>query len=586
MTTIPQRIFALRELMKHNHIDAFIVYSADPHMSEYLPEQWQDRSWISGFTGSAGWVVITLEKAGLWTDSRYFVQAEIELQNSGIELFKDGLDTTPNYIDWIVEQLPIGGVVAVNALTTSHQNWVMLQNQLSGNGIKLIDAPLLTELWFSRPSSQNVNSIFVHPDKWAGTSVNQKLTRIREQMQQKNTSYHIVSALDEIAWALNLRGSDVDYNPVFLSYLLISTNQCHLFVDIEKISPEAQHHLTENNVTVQPYKNFFPYIRSLNKERIWINSQSNQAIFEAVKSNILFENPSPIVLMKAMKNPTELEGFRKVMVRDGVALVRFFYWLKHTVGKQRLTEFEVGEKLRWFRSQGEHFVGESFGSIIGYQGNGAIVHYSAKKETAKEILPYGSILIDSGGQYLEGTTDITRTLSLGEVTPEFITDATLVLKGMIQLSKVQFPAGTRGVQLDAFARLPLWLHHKDYGHGTGHGVGSFMNVHEGPQNIRKDLNPQRLEAGMVCSNEPGFYKEGYYGIRHENLVAVTPVSNGFFAFETLTLCPFFTDIIDISLLTSEEIAWINNYHQTCKEKLLPHLEGEVKTWFLSLVQPI
>ena len=322
-----------------------------------------------------------------------------------------------------------------------------------------------------------------------------------------------------------------------------------------------------------------------------LSPNSNQAIFDTIGAhNTLVQLPTPGNLMKAVKNATELEGFRTVMVRDGVAMVKFLYWLTHNVGKEPMTEYSVGLKLRDFRAEGANFVGESFGSIIGYQGNGAIVHYSAPEQGSSELKAEGSILVDSGGQYLEGTTDITRTIPLGKVSQQFIDDATLVLKGMIQLAMVQFPKGTRGVQLDAYARMALWKCHKDYGHGTGHGVGSFMNVHEGPQNIRKDMNPQVLLAGMVCSDEPGFYLENQYGIRHENLIAVREVAQNefgtFYDFETLTLCPFMRSAINVSLLTDVEREWLNNYHKTCEEKLASLLEGEVKAWFLELVKPL
>lgn len=585
-----EKISALRNEMKNQNIDAFVVFSADPHMSEYLPKKWQERQWISGFTGSAGFVVFTKDKAGLWTDSRYFVQAPMELKGSGISLFKDGVEGTPSYTQWLLQELPEKATVAVNGLTTAHQNWEMLKNALKEKQISLVDNPLLKHIWKDREEGKTT-PVFVHPDTWAGKTVEDKIKDIREQMQSKKADTHIITALDDVAWTLNVRGSDVAYNPVFLGYIILTESKAVLFVDKTKVTSEVEKHLAQAKVEVQGYDNFFTYISNFKNKRILISPNSNQSIFETLEKENTFVLASPPGnVMKAVKNKTELQGFRTVMERDGVAMVKFLYWLTHQVGKEEMTEYSIGKKLRDFRAEGENFVGESFGSIVGYQGNGAIVHYSAPKDGSKEVFAEGSILVDSGGQYLEGTTDITRTVPLGEITPSFIDDCTLVLKGMIQLSMVQFPKGTRGVQLDAYARMPLWKVGKDYGHGTGHGVGSFMNVHEGPQNIRKDMNFQELLPGMVCSNEPGFYVENKYGIRHENLVAVTEGEKTdfgtFYSFETLTICPFFKTTININLLTDEEKQWINSYHQLCKNKLEKHLNGDIKTWFLELVKPI
>lgn len=588
--TITEKLAALRQKMQEKNISAFIVYSADPHMSEYLPEEWQERTWLSGFTGSAGFIVVTDKKSALWTDGRYFVQAPQELAGTEIELMKEGVEGTPNYIGWIISQTPENGKVAVNALATSHTNWETLSQKLKQKNIQLVDEALLKDIWTDR-GTPSKNEVFVHPLKWAGKSVEEKLSDIRLKMKEQNASLHIISSLDDVAWTLNLRGSDVDCNPVFLGYIALTLTDTILFVDLEKLNEEAQNQLQTSGVKAIHYQEFFSYLKNFKNEKVLISPNSNQAIFETLKEhNTFIKNAVPGNLMKATKNATELEGFRKVMVRDGVAMVKFLYWLKHNVGKEPMTEFSIGQKLKSFRAEGENFVGESFGSIIGYQGNGAIVHYSAKEKDSKEVSNFGSILIDSGGQYLEGTTDITRVVALGEVSEKFIKDCTLVLKGMINLSLAKFPKGTRGVQLDAIARLPLWLEGKDYAHGTGHGVGSFMNVHEGPQNIRKDMNPQELLIGMVCSNEPGFYVENQYGIRHENLVAVTELettpSGTFYGFETLTLCPFFKDTIDENLLSQTEKEWLNQYHKTCEEKIAPHLEGKIKEWFLELTKAL
>ncbi|WP_294304244.1 aminopeptidase P family protein [uncultured Chryseobacterium sp.] len=588
--TSKEKVAALREEMQKNNVDAFIVYSADPHMSEYLPQEWQERAWLSGFLGSAGFVVITKDKAGLWTDGRYFTQAPIELAGSGIDLFKDGMEGTPNYIDWIISEIPENGKVAVNAQATSHANWELLTEKLNAKNITLADLPLLKEIWKDRgvPSK---NPIFVHPVERAGKSVIDKIAAIRQKMEEQCATVHIISSLDDVAWTLNLRGSDVESNPVFLGYLVITKNDAKLFTDLDKMDVESRRQMDEAWVKMMPYEEFYNCLKAFSNEKVLVSPNSNQSIFEALKSdNEFIKAAVPGNLMKAQKNETELEGFRKVMVRDGVAMVKFLYWLTHHAGKETMNEYSIGEKLRGFRAEGENFVGESFGSIVGYKDNGAIMHYSAKKEGSKEVTNDASILVDSGGQYLEGTTDITRTLALGAVSEEFKRNSTLVLQGLIRLSMVKFPKGTRGVQLDAIARLPLWMEGKDYNHGTGHGVGSFMNVHEGPQNIRKDMNPQELMVGMVCSNEPGYYLEGEYGIRHENLIAVkeaeTTIHGTFYEFETLTFCPFFKDTIVKEILSEEEITWLNTYHKACEEKLGPFLEGEVKEWFLELVNPL
>ena len=590
MTSL-EKISALRQKMTENHIDAFIVYSADPHMSEYLPKAWQERSWISGFTGSAGFVVFTKDKAGLWTDGRYFVQAAAELKGSGIELMKMGEENTPDYIDWIISQVQNGGKVAVNAVATSHANWEDLQQKLSKKNIELLDLPLLKDVWTDRNTGAQKNPVFVHPVERAGKSVSQKLSDIRQKMEDLEASVHVISSLDDVAWTLNLRGSDVQSNPVFLGYILLNKNEAKLFVDLEKLDADARKQMDDSQVKMLPYEDFYTELQAIQNEKVLVSPNSNQLIFEALKDkNTFIKAPVPGNLMKAIKNETELQGFRTVMQRDGVAMVKFLYWLTHQAGKEPMTEYSIGEKLYAFRKEGKNFVGESFGSIVGYVENGAIMHYSAPKEGSKEVTNNSSILVDSGGQYLEGTTDITRTLALGAVSDDFKRNSTLALKGLIQLSMVKFPKGTRGVQLDAFARLALWKEGKDYNHGTGHGVGSFMNVHEGPQNIRKDMNFQELIPGMVISNEPGFYWENHYGISHENLIAVKEVEQTefgtFYEFETLTICPFDRNVIEVSLLTEPEKNWLNAYHDWCKEKLADDLEGEVKEWFLELVKPL
>ncbi len=587
--TQQQKVAALRGLMLEKEIDAFIVFSADPHMSEYLPAEWQERAWLTGFTGSAGFGVVTNGKAGLWTDGRYFIQAPKELAGTDFELMKMGVDGVPDYITWLKNEVKEGGTVAVNALATSHASWEELNTKLAEKNIKVVDLPLLKDIWTTRGTIVR-NPIFVHPEKWAGKSVTEKLSDIRAKMKDQNTDLHIISSLDDVAWTLNLRGSDVECNPVFLGYVTVSNDDAILFVNQQQLTDEAKKHLEKSGVSVKDYGSFFGYLQEQKNRKVLISPNSNQAIFVALQGNEFVKAATPGNLMKAVKNETELAGFRTVMVRDGVAMVNFLYWLKHNVGKIPMTEYSIGEELLKFRAAGENFVGISFGSIVGYKGNDAIPHYSASENESEVVTDFGNILIDSGGQYLEGTTDITRTFPVGEVTDEYKRDSTLVLKGMIRLSMVKFPKGTKGVHLDAIARLPLWMEGKDYSHGTGHGVGSFMNVHEGPQNIRKDMNPQELIPGMVVSNEPGLYIENKYGIRHENLIAVKKYKSTdfaeFYEFETLTICPFFKEAIVKELLSQEEIDWLNNYHRWVEEKLAPHLEGDVKNWFLELVSPL
>ncbi len=588
--TVKEKLAALRAVMKKNHIDAFIIYSADPHMSEYLPQAWQERRWISGFTGSYGYVVVTQDKAGLWTDGRYFTQAQEQLQDTGIIMFKDKVIDAVNYVDWIISITSKNARVAVNALVTSHANWVDLKTRLEKEKRQLVHMPLLDDIWKKR-ISEGMNPVFVQPLERAGQSVESKLENIRQKMKEKGATAHIISSLDDVAWTLNLRGSDVKCNPVFLSYLLIKENSAKLFVKTKKLDVQAAYLMQDSNVQTEDYDSFFEHIKQLKNEKIWLSENANQAIFNAVEEdNEIYLAPVPGNLMKAIKNSTELEGFKKVMVKDGAAMVNFLYWLTHRVGKEKMNEFSIGEKLLSFRKQQENFVGISFESIVGYKGNGAIIHYSAPEKNSAEVKKEGSILVDSGGQYLEGTTDITRTLPLGEVSEEFKKDYTTVLKAHINLSMAKFPKGTRGDQLDALARLPLWEQGKDFNHGTGHGIGSFLNVHEGPQSIRKDYNPISLQPGMVLSNEPGYYIVGKYGIRHENLLLVKEYMetewNDFYEFENLTWCPFFTAPIIKSMLTPEEIKWLNDYHKTCEQKLAHLLEGKVKDWFLELVKPI
>ncbi len=586
----PAKLEALRELMQAQGVAAFIVYSADPHMSEYLPTEWKEREWISNFTGSAGLVAITQDKAGLWTDSRYFVQAAAELKETGILLFKQGIEGVPSYVDWLKMELKGESVVAINGLCCAHDDWKRLEKEFGAKNIRLTDLSLLEELWKNRFVSQ-VTPIFIHKMQYAGQSTRDKLAVIRKKMAEKNTSLHLVSSLDDIAWLLNLRGGDVAFNPVFLSYLIVSENNARLFVDTRKCNAEVKNHLIETGVTLEEYDDFLGCLEKLQHENIWISAHSNQTIIKILqdKNTFYFAEP-PSQLLKSVKNPTEIAGMRSAMVKDGVALVRFLYWLQQNVGRIPIDECEVGQKLLAFRAEQKDFQGASFETIAGYNENGAIVHYSAKQGKAKQLRAEGVLLLDSGGQYLEGTTDITRTIPLGEMSETFQKDYTLVLKGMIALSLAKFPKGTRGCNLDAIARQPLWQNARNYGHGTGHGVGCFLNVHEGPQSIRQELKEQILLPGMITSNEPGLYREGEYGIRHENLILclenTTSDFGTFYEHETLTLCPFFAEPILKELLSKEEIDWFNNYQKKVLDILSPYLDSEHKEWLREVCKAI
>lgn len=585
--TSKEKLTALRKVMAKNAIEAFIIYSADPHMSEYLPLEWKEREWISGFTGSAGFVVVTSNKAGLWTDGRYFTQATEQLKGTGITMYKEKVVDAIDYIDWLIEETSEEAKIAVNPVVTSHAHWVSLAEKLEKNNRKLMGKDFLKEVWTDRGEPLH-NPIFHHPLELSGESASSKIAAIRKEIQKEKATAHIISSLDDVTWTLNLRGSDVEYNPVFLGYIYLTLEEVFLFVNIDQLTDDAKEAMNDAGVQLRPYEQFFDFLKAVSDQRIWIAFNCNQAVFKQLRPvNTFVIQPAPGNLMKALKNKTELEGFRTVMVRDGVAMVKFLYWLTHEVGKTPMTEYSIGQKLHEFRAEGENFFGESFNSIVSFKENGAIIHYAAPAENSAAVTADGSILIDSGGQYLEGTSDITRTLALGPVTEEFKHDYTLVLKTHIALARVKFPKGTRGAQIDAFARIYLWEEGKDYNHGTGHGVGSFLNVHEGPQSIRKEYNPTTLQLGMVMSNEPGYYIENNYGIRHENLMVIKEFKetewNAFYEFEILTLCPIFKEPIQQELLTKEEIKWLNDYHRLCKEKLAPHLEGEVKAWFLELV---
>lgn len=583
METI-EKLGALRAAMKKNNVSAYIVPGTDPHASEYVTEHWKERAWISGFTGSAGNVALTTQKAGLWTDSRYFLQAGNQLKGSGIELMKEGMADTPTIEQWLIKELKSGETVGVNPEMFSANAYAHLKATLEQAGLRLVSIDLIRAIWTDRPALP-AQPFYVLDEHYTGRSVADKLTAVRTEMKRKKADVYVLSSLDEVAWLLNIRGTDVDYNPLVIAFAIVETDSCSLFIAPNKLTPEMLKYVVNNKIRVADYDHISSALRSLPgcKHVLFDGSKLNQALYESIPSHCHKLNEASVVMrLKSVKNTTELEGTRRAMLQDGRALTRFFMWLEEHVGKQRLTEYDVMMRLKEFRSEGEHFVGESFGTIAGYNANGAIVHYSANEQNCAELKKEGMLLLDSGGQYFDGTTDITRTVALSTPTAQQKKDFTLVLKGHIALASAKFPKGTCGVQLDVLARQFLWQEGLSYGHGTGHGVGHFLCVHEGPQNIRTDLNPTPLAVGMLLSDEPGLYRAGEYGIRIENLVAVKEETSNdfgdFLSFETLTLFPYDQQLIDWDLLSNEEIQWINHYHQTVEEKLLPLLNEQEGQW--------
>lgn len=590
---VQANLAALREQMKQRGISAAIIPQADPHMSEYLSEHWQARRMLSGFTGSAGDLVVTLDKALLWTDSRYFLQAADQLAGSEIILMKDGLPDTPSIAAWLCSALKATEKVGIDGMVFSTRAKADLQLHLEAAGLVLVsDFDVLDQIWPDRPALP-AGAVFVHPEEFAGLSASTKIHRILDQCAALGASSMFVSALDEIAWTLNIRSNDVKYNPVVTSFLYISGSGSVLFIDRAKISREVALYLTSQGVATAPYSAVKQFLASLPGEaRVLVDTARNAAAIVDLLGARAVEAPSPIAMLKAVKNEAQLAGTRAAMLRDGVAMVKSLYEIKTRVAEGRpTTEMDVAEILRKYRSRGEHYFDESFGTIAGYGPHGAIVHYEADAESNSGLHPSGLLLIDSGAQYLDGTTDITRTISLGqEPTADERRDFTLVMKGHIALASMIFPEGTTGHQLDAIARQYLWKEGLSYLHGTGHGVGHFLNVHEGPQSIRLNYVPAPLTPGMITSNEPGLYRENVHGIRCENLVLtvekMTTEFGRFYGFETLTLCPFDRALFDTSIMTPDEIQWVNDYHRKVAEALAPQLEGEYKAWLLENTKPL
>ena len=599
MTTSPihSRIAALRGVMQQRGVAACIVPTADPHLSEYLPEHWTAREWLSGFTGSAGTLVVTADSAGLWTDSRYFSQAQRQLAGSGVELVKLNVPHTPEHVAWLCERMHAGDKVACAADMLSLAAERSLRRQLAEHGAELVEDDLPATIWSDRPPLPHA-PVYEHPLEYAIHGRAQKLASVRDAMKRVGATHHIVSALDEIAWVLNLRGSDVEYNPVFLSHLLIDVDGATLFAEAAKLDSALREALADDGVHIAPYAGIADALAKLppHAKLLLAPGAISAAVAHAIPGHVaLVEAAGPVGAAKARKTDKEMDHVREAMRRDGVALVRGARWLEQSLHEgKRLSELDVDEKLRELRSQQPGFVSESFSTIAGYEANAALPHYRALPESHSELEPRGMLLIDSGAQYLGGTTDITRMWALGETTPEQRRDVTLVLKGVIALSRAKFPRGTSGQQLDALARAPIWAAGVDYGHGTGHGVGYCLNVHEGPQSIRPPRSGQHLEAldvGMITSIEPGIYKPGRHGVRIENLAATVPAGDGefgeFLAFETLTLCPIDTRLLDLSLLDATEIAWLDGYHATVQERLTPLLDDPAdRAWLDARCAPL
>lgn len=579
--TLPH-LEALRAEMASRNIDAFIIPGTDPHQSEYYADHWGCRTWISGFNGSAGTAVVTAHDAGLWTDSRYFLQADQQLADSGFTLFKDGLPDTPSIEGWLASTLPTGSTVAIDGTLFSTTVAESMKCYFEKHHISLItDFTPFDKIWLQRPSLPHT-PFFVHDEKYSGESATSKIARVMQAVNESGADALLLSALDEIAWLFNIRGTDVNYNPMTYAYAYIDNDRRILFIENNKLNDENSNYLQEMGIEQQPYNAVFDFAASLQGKTVSINpAKLNYTLYNKLTTATLRDN-GPIAMFKAIKNETQIAGIRRAMVRDGVALVRFFRWLDTNIDSGKATELSAARQLRAFRAEQELFVDESFATIAGYNEHGAIVHYSATPESDVQIRRKGFFLLDSGAQYLDGTTDITRTVSLGTLTLQQKRDYTLVLKGHIALSRCQFPEGTRGAQLDAIARMPLWRDGLTYLHGTGHGVGHFLNVHEGPQSIRLQENPTPLAPGMITSNEPGLYRAGEYGIRHENLVLTTLAQETefgkFYRFEPLTLFPFDKRALDMTILYPHEIAWLNDYHRMVYDRLKSSLSSEECEW--------
>jgi Xaa-Pro aminopeptidase len=579
--------------MKVAQIEAYIIYGTDPHLSEYLPSHWQTRPFISGFTGSAGMVIISREKAALWTDSRYFLQAEEQIQETGIELVKMRTPGYPEPADWLAQNLKTGDAAGTDESCISVSQFRSMLQKLDQSGITLKESgDLLNEIWDDRPVLPD-SAIFEHELKFACTDRKTKIAAICNELDKLGADLQIITALDDLAWTFNLRGNDVEFNPVFMAYAAISKTETILFVEDKKLPSELKTRLETEGIQLRAYYELADFLSNLplNTRILLDPDRTNQSIRKNIPNqNPIIEGLSIPCQLKAIKSEAEVNHIRQVMRKDGVAMVEFLYWLKNNLGKVPVNEYTVAEKLIEFRSNQPDFKGISFFPIVGYKEHGAIVHFHVSTDNALPIEKDGFLLFDSGGQYLDGTTDITRTIALSELTSRQKSDFTVVLKGMISLTLAKFPVNTRGYHLDILARKDMWQHGLNYGHGTGHGVGYFLNVHEGPMSIRQEFNDRVIEAGMVLSNEPAFYRLGEYGLRTENMMVCvkdeTTEFGSFLRFDTLTLCPIDTNCIDKKLLNQEEIEWLNSYHTRVLAELAPHLNDELTDFLKELTKPI
>lgn len=593
MNEINQRLESLREVMRREHLSAFIFPSTDAHQSEYVADHWQGRTWISGFNGSAGTAVVTMKSAALWTDSRYFLAAEEQLKGTEFQLMKLKIEGTPTISEWLAQELQgENAEVGLDGMVNSYHETMGLIADLRKSGGITVRTNLdpLGLIWTDRPAIP-ANPVEIQPMEFAGESVASKISRIRTALRQRHADGMLISALDDIAWTLNLRGTDVHCVPVFVSYLLISSQQVSLYVDSAKINDEVKAYLTENGISLYPYNKVAEGLERYSEYNILLDGdETSYFLWKTVKCQEIIAGNSPVPAMKAQKNDREIAGFRQAMLRDGVAMVKFLRWLKPAVEAGGQTEISIDRKLTSLRAEQHLFRDISFDTIAGYQAHGAIVHYEATPETDVALKPEGLILIDSGAHYQDGTTDITRTIALGPVTEEMKHVYTLVLKGHIQLELAKFPDGASGTQLDALARVCMWREGYNYLHGTGHGVGSYLSVHEGPHQIRMEWKPTPLRAGMTVTDEPGLYLSGKFGVRIENTLLIkdyqTTEFGKFLQMESLTLCPIDLTPVDFSMLQPEEIEWLDTYHRDVFEKLSPYLEGEDLEWLREATRPV
>lgn len=594
MNEIELRLARLRELMKREHLSAFIFPSTDAHQSEYVADHWRGREWISGFNGSAGTAVVTMESAALWTDSRYFLAAEEQLEGTEYQLMRLKMEGTPTIAEWLGKELQDvqSPEVGLDGMVNSYNYVKDLSYSLRKLGGITLRTNLdpLEQIWENRPSLP-ANPVEIQPLEYAGETLASKVARIRKSLRELHADGMLVSALDDIAWTLNLRGTDVHCNPVFVSYLLIESDKVSLFVDDNKLSPEVKQYLQDNQVSLYKYNKVEKCLESYSEYNILLDgNETSYYLWKTVKCQEIVAAGSPIPAMKAVKNKAEIEGYRSAMLKDGVAMVKFLKWLKPAVEAGGQTEISIDEKLTSLRAEQKLFRDISFDTIAGYAQHGAIVHYEATPETDVVLKPEGLILIDSGAQYQDGTTDITRTIALGSVSEEMKHIYTLVLKAHIQLELVKFPDGASGTQLDAVGRECMWREGYNFLHGTGHGVGSYLCVHEGPHQIRMEWMPTPLRAGMTLTDEPGLYLAGKFGVRIENTVLISDYMSTefgkFLQIEPLTLCPIDTTPIDVDMLLPEEIDWLNAYHHSVYEKLSPFLDEEEKIWLENATKPI